>query len=270
MDRDAYSEAHESAGQLAGAWAAIVENYGSGDIIDLPGFATRWSNSKFPFFNTIINTGMSDREELDQRLQASARYMKGRSNPGFFWLFEDLLSDEAKEGLPDALGKAGLVPSLPLTGMAAELTGRDLTPEPSPELSFIRVETEEHVRAYSDINCMAYAMPLETGRDGFGMPELWTRKAFAYLGIVDGIPVSAAATIAVDGRLFLALIAALPDMQKRGYGKATVLKALQEGSRATGLTRSILQATDAGRPLYERIGYYKTATITCLALGEQE
>ncbi len=38
-------------------------------------------------------------------------------------------------------------------------------------------------------------------------------------------------------------------------------KALYEGARATGLTRSTLHATLAGAPVYERIGYRKVATI---------
>jgi GNAT superfamily N-acetyltransferase len=266
MDTRAHSDAYESASQLAAAWVPIIRNYGAGDILDSGGISTRWADCTFSFFNTITYTEMSDREQLARRLSASAGYMRGKRHHGLIWLFEDLLSDEAKTSMPDALAGAGLVSSLPLTGMAMDLAGRDLTPRPPTELSFVRVATEADVRAYSDINCRAYGMPIEAGRDGFGQPNLWT-DAYAYLGVVDGVPVSAASTIVVDGRLFLALVATLPEYQNRGYGTATVLKALDKGARSTGLTRSVLHATDAGRPVYERIGYYKTATISCLALN---
>jgi ribosomal protein S18 acetylase RimI-like enzyme len=268
MKEDVHPDIYESANQLAGIWEAIVRNYGSGDILSSGGIATRWSESSFPFFNTITYTEMADGAQLDQRLAASVGYMKGRRHPGFIFLFEELLSSETKAILHDALAKTGLRSSLRLTGMAADLARLDLTPVRPPELSFVRVESEAHVRAYADINCRAYGIPIEAGRDGFGKSDLWT-EAYAYLGVVDGIPVSAAATMVVDGRLFLALVATLPESQGRGYGKATVLMALDEGSRATGLTRSVLHATDAGRPVYERIGYYKTSTISCLALSDQ-
>jgi hypothetical protein len=262
-------EVYESVHQLAGAWGVIVRNYGTGDILDSDGVSTRWADSTFSFFNCITFSDPADRERLEESLATSVRYMKSRTQPGFIWLFEDLLSDEARADLPDFIARAGLQTTLTLQGMAADLSERDLTPKPPPELSLVRVETPAQVGAYADINSLAYGMPTESGRDGFGKPELWTNKAFAYLGMVDGEAVSAASTIEVDGRLFLALVATLPGKERRGYGEATVRKALQEGSRATGLTRSVLQATDAGRPVYQRLGYHTTATIHCLSLRGQ-
>ncbi len=72
---------------------------------------------------------------------------------------------------------------------------------------------------------------------------------------------SAAATMANNGCLFLALVATAPEAQRKGYGEATVRKALFEGANATGLTRTALHATMAGAPVYQRIGYRKVATI---------
>jgi hypothetical protein len=42
--------------------------------------------------------------------------------------------------------------------------------------------------------------------------------------------------------------------------------ALFEGVKATGATRSILHATLAGMPVYERVGYHKTASISFYGL----
>ena len=38
-------------------------------------------------------------------------------------------------------------------------------------------------------------------------------------------------------------------------------KALYEGAKATGLTRTTLHATTAGAPVYERVGYRKVAAM---------
>lgn len=80
------------------------------------------------------------------------------------------------------------------------------------------------------------------------------------------MPISAAATVATKGCLFLALVATAPEAQRNGYGEATVRKALFEGARATGLTRTVLHATLAGAPVYERIGYHKVASIAFYGL----
>ena len=75
-------------------------------------------------------------------------------------------------------------------------------------------------------------------------------------------------TIATGNCLFLALVATAPEAQRKGYGEATVRKALFEGGRATGLTRTVLHATPAGAAVYERIGYRKVASISFYGLKD--
>ncbi|HLJ04818.1 MAG TPA: GNAT family N-acetyltransferase, partial [Acetobacteraceae bacterium] len=134
--------------------------------------------------------------------------------------------------------------------------------------NFVRVRTEEQLMAFADLNSRAYAMPLEAGRDGLAGSVLWKSGMFSYLGLEDGVPVAAAATVATGNCLFLALVATAPEAQRKGYGEATVRKALFEGGRATGLTRTVLHATLAGTPVYQRIGYRKVASIGFFGLKE--
>jgi GNAT superfamily N-acetyltransferase len=134
-------------------------------------------------------------------------------------------------------------------------------------LRYERVTTEEHLRAYADINSLSYGFPLEAGRAGLAGSALWKGKMHSYLGYENDIPVSAAATVINDGCLFLALVATTPAAQRKGYGEATVRKALFEGARATHLTRTVLHATDAGFPVYQRIGYRKVSTIQAYQLS---
>ena len=60
------------------------------------------------------------------------------------------------------------------------------------------------------------------------------------------------------------MVATEPDYQKRGYAESVMRKAVHEGTKATGFTRAILQATEAGRPVYERIGLEVTSTVQIL------
>jgi GNAT superfamily N-acetyltransferase len=253
-------EAIESVQQLADTWRAIVIDRGPGDVRDFPGVAIRWADSKFPFWNCItFNDQGANSQLLDERLTQAVTYMRQKSQPGLIWLFEDLLDPSARAGLPAAADRAGLSLSLTGFGMAGDILP---IPEPNhPSLRFVRVSTEEELMAYADLNSRAYGMHLEAGRDGLRGSTLWKSGMYAYIGLENGVPVSAAATVETNGCLFLVLVATAPEAQRKGYGDATVRKALFEGAKATGLTRTVLHATMAGAPVYERIGYRKVATI---------
>ncbi len=253
-------DALESVRQLADTWRTIVMDYGPSDVRDLPGMTIRWADSKFPFWNvvTLTDQGADDRL-LDERLAQAADYMRQKNQPGLIWLFEDLLDPCCRRELPAAVDRAGLSLSMSGFGMAG-----DILPIAEPthlKLQFIRVRTDDELQAYADLNSRAYGMPLEAGRDGLGGSELWKSGTYAYLGLESGVPVSAAATIRTNDCLFLALVATAPEAQLKGYGEATTRKALFEGAKATGLTRTALHATMAGAPVYQRIGYRKVATM---------
>lgn len=260
-------EVIESVQQLAETWKRIVLDRGTGDVADASGMVIRWADSHFPFWNCITFTDQGcDSRVLEERFAQAVAYMRRKSRPGLIWLFEDLLDLDARAGLPAAADRAGLSLSLSGFGMAGDILP---VPEPHhPKLEFVRVTTERQLMDYADINSRAYGMPLDAGRDGLAGSVLWKSGMYAYLGLENGVPVSAAATVGTGNCLFLALVATVPEAQRKGYGEATVRKALFEGARATGLRRAVLHATLAGAPVYERIGYRKVASIGAYGLKE--
>ncbi|WP_416981840.1 GNAT family N-acetyltransferase [Streptomyces sp. T028] len=245
----------ESMEQLATVWRAMVLDRDAGaDVRDLPGIAVRWADCRFAFWNCVTLTEVGADAALTQRrLAQAADIMRAKKHPGFLWVFEDLLDAEARAGLTEAAQRAGLAYAFPGTGMAGDLFP---LPEPAhPDLTFVRVSTDEHLRAYADLNSRAYGFPLEDGRDGLVGSTLWKRDVHAYLGLRGEAPVTCAGTVEAGGRLFVVLVATAPEWERRGYGEAVTRKALYEGARATGLTRATLHATVAGAPVYPRIGF---------------
>ncbi|MEU3891081.1 GNAT family N-acetyltransferase [Streptomyces sp. NPDC029041] len=262
------AESIESMEQLATVWRAMVLDRDPGaDVRDLPGIAVRWADCRFAFWNCVTLTDAgADAGLLKQRLNEAAEIMRAKSHAGFLWVFEALLDDRAQAALGAAAGQAGLRYAFPGTGMAGDLLP---VPEPAhPELTFVRVDDEELLRAYADINSRAYGFPLEDGRDGLAGSSLWKSGVFAYLGLRDGVPVTCAASVEADGRLFVVLVATDPAWERRGYGEAVTRKALYEGARATGLTRATLHATAAGAPVYPRIGFRPNSPIGFYALTD--
>jgi GNAT superfamily N-acetyltransferase len=257
----------ESVEQLCAVWRAMVlDRDKDADVRDLPGVAVRWADCRFAFWNAVTLTDVgADATLLEERLGRAADIMRSKRQPGFLWLFEDLLAHDARTALDDAAQRAGLAHAFPGTGMAG-----DLLPIPEPrhaDLTFERVTTDEHLRAYADLNSRAYGFPLEDGRDGIVGSDAWKREVYAYLALRDGVPVACAATVEAAGRLFVLLVATDPEAQRRGYGEAVTRKALYEGGRATGLTRATLHATVAGAPVYPRIGFEPNSPMRFYALA---
>ncbi|MEU3553794.1 GNAT family N-acetyltransferase [Streptomyces fragilis] len=260
------ADAIESMQQLRTVWRAMVlDRTPDADVRDLPGLAVRWADCRFPFWNAVTLTEVGvDAALLEERLREAAEVMRTKEQPGFLWLFEDLLADGAREELSPAADRAGLQYAFPGTGMAGDLLP---LPEPKhPDLTFLRVTTDDQLTAYADLNSRAYGFDLAAGRDGIVGSTLWTTEVFAYLGLRDGVPVTCAAAVEADGRLFVALVATAPEYQRRGYGEAVARKALHEGARATGLTRATLHATEAGAPVYPRIGFRPNSPMRFYAL----
>jgi hypothetical protein len=244
-------EAVESKNELIAVWTRLVEDRG-GVPADAEGVSYLWADKPFAFWNTLTLTGEDiPAEDLSEQLVRAASFMRGADQGGYLWLFEELLSPRAKEELERRLEDAGLEIAFTGDGMAGELS---LTEPEHPELVFRRVETEDDLETYGEINALAYDMPPEVGRGALAGSKLWLDEAYAYLGYRDGEPVTCAATIATTGALFLALVATLPGHRDHGYGEAVSRKAIFEGARATGRSRVVLHATAAGRPVYERIG----------------
>jgi GNAT superfamily N-acetyltransferase len=262
------AESVESMEQLALVWRSMVlDRDADADVRDLPGIAVRWADCRFAFWNALTLTDVgADARLLDERLAEAAKIMRSKQQPGFLWVFEDLLDETARATLETSAEQAGLQYAFPGTGMAGDLLP---VPDPvHPDLTFVRVTTDEQLRAYADLNSRGYGFPLEAGRDGLVGSALWKDEVHAYLALRDGVPVACAGAIPADGRLFVVLVATDPQWQRRGYGEAVTRKALREGARATGLTRATLHATVAGAPVYPRIGFRPNSRIAFYGLRD--
>lgn len=256
------TEAVESRNQLVEVWSRLVEDRG-GEVAERDGMCTLWADSTFGFWNAVTLLG----DDLSA-LPRAAEFMRSRSEHGFVWLFEDLhdstdLHDSAD--LHRHLEAAGLELAFTGYGMSGDVAVADAH---HPELEFRRVRTEQELLDYGWINAQAYGMTDQAARDALTGSKLWANDAYAYVGYRDGKPVTAAATIAGPESVFLALVATLPDQMRRGYGEAVTRKAIHEGQKDSGHDRVVLHATEAGRPVYERIGCTANTPIRFLALKE--
>jgi GNAT superfamily N-acetyltransferase len=238
------------------AAAAFISRYRPGaDIVERDGLAIRWSGAPGIFFNTVFLTErIADAAVLKRRFQTAAQYMRAKPQRGLFLACKDYLSGDALAQLDAVRDEAGLVFAADVFGMTGDYQQFEHVAE-HPGLRFERAVGDEGLRQCADISSAVNGDAPEARRESILGSRLWKEQAFSYLAYHQGKAVSTATAIVNEGQLYLALVATLPDMQRRGFGEATVRHALKATHEATGLSRTSLDSTPAAVAVYERIGY---------------
>ena len=74
-------------------------------------------------------------------------------------------------------------------------------------------------------------------------------------------------TALVDGRLYVMMVASDAAHRNRGYAEAVMRRSLERAQAATGIRRTVLHASPAGRPLYASMGYRVTGEFMMYMAG---
>lgn len=251
-----WQEIEESNAQYIGAWSTFAHGAAHGEVSRFDGVIAMYSRVPPMFLNAIgFTSRVESKADLEARLDASLQYARAGGYPFFVSACREMLSPDAQASADAVFIARGLQPFMAWTGMA---TNEILPPRrQTPELDIRDVEDTAARQAVYDINCVAYGMPLEPGRDSMNGEQLWA-PMFGSLGYVDGVPVATATAFRVGDCRYVALVATLPDFRNRGYAEACMRHALAKA----GSGRSILHATEAGRPVYQKMGYYDVCHFT--------
>jgi GNAT superfamily N-acetyltransferase len=205
-----------------------------------------------PVYNIgLLSFPCTDLDDLRSRIEPLRAFAAERGKP---WMFTP-----ADAWLPDGGGNLleslGFMETMRLTGMVAT----ELTPPSRQVTADIRqLSGSEGAVVMGRLNCAAYGMPLEWA-DETDWADFFGPDVFTYAMQEDGADVSTATVFVIEDCLNVVAVATLSEFQRKGYAEAVMRHALQQASRATGLTRTVLHASDVGRPLYERMGYRAVA-----------
>ncbi|MEY2607867.1 MAG: hypothetical protein QOH31_5721 [Verrucomicrobiota bacterium] len=260
------TELAESLNQFVTIWKMIGRPFPQVDQTDRPGLAISWPNTDFPFYNALFLTEqLTDEQVLQDRVQEAAAYMRARPNGGLFVVCLDNVSEAAKESLPPILAQAKFVQAIPMTGMAGSIVPMEAPGHPA--LRFERILDDSTIQDFAQLNCVSYDVPVETSLSLVKEHTLWHEHAYGFVAYDGDKPVSTATAIINEGCLFLFLVATMPEARCKGYGEAVVRHALHTAYEATGIGRTVLHATEAGYPLYLRLGYLPTVKFMGCMLG---
>jgi GNAT superfamily N-acetyltransferase len=252
--------------RIAAVWKTMERDHTGADFSE-DDLVRRWADSALPFLNVVlVSEATADKKTVSSCLQRAAEYMRRQSRPGVIFVCQGLLQPIANDELAEIIAASGLRQGplwMEMVGHASAMASAT-----HPALRITRIVDEAGVRTLADINSTAYGLPLEAGRDGIlRAHELYT-TSYSFAAYCDDKPVAACSYLVQDGCLYLAWVATSPDEQRKGYASAVVSHALRQAHLATGIEPTDLHATEAGAPVYERLGYRRAIPFQHLYLAE--
>lgn len=237
-------------------WRRFAADFKEAQTEDRESLTVLWAHTLFPFWNVIFLSEKIHRaEQLRAAVEESAAIAATKKEVGIISVCSSLLEDAAAEQSDSILSAAGYSLAVPITGMTAEYP-----PIASTCPENLRIERVNDFKILTELNCHAYGVPLEAAGPST-LSEQFAQGAFIYLGYEADNPVCTAAVVVHQDVLYLALVATHANARGKGYGEAIVRYALQKAHESTGLSKSVLHATDMGKPIYERIGFRSVASF---------
>lgn len=244
--------------QFSAAWRLMCSGASGYRGVEHDGIEYIFSGLPIGFFNVAL---------LTKRQGVSGPALASHGHDACAWAADKdvpwllMVTHEALESGVDAaaeLDACGLVPMMSMTAMIAQHVAPARVPE---GLELTVPHDDAGCATLVDVNAVAYGMDLEASKPLVGTRAFWADHA-PVLGLADGSPASCAAVMMVDGYRYVALVATDPRQQRRGYAEAAMRRALEVAASRYGEQPSVLHATDAGRPIYHRMGYTPMATHT--------
>lgn len=229
---------------LAHTWAAIARL--SGGPVDRFG-SLQLAATGIPaaFFNGAYLAAPTD--DPDGCIRHAIEFMAVAGVPWLLWI---------REGVDDALMAAGRRAGLRDVGgpPAMGLASIRSVPDPPAGLEVTAVTDAAGIDVHCELLSRAFGMPAAIAHRLVNEQTVTDPTVGVVIGHVGGVPVSTALVCVSGATAGVYNVATPPEHQREGYGAALTWAAIAEGQRR-GCDHAILQASAAGRPVYEAMGF---------------
>jgi GNAT superfamily N-acetyltransferase len=168
------------------------------------------------------------------------------------------LREDIDDRFIPTLTQAGLAPAwqeTPMPGMVAFPIDHDAIAEhASPELEIRRVTDAAGIDAHRQAVTEGFGSDPAVAL-GTACPDLLDRpECVVYVGYTDGNPVVSGLGWRTGRPVGVDRIATIESARRRGYGAAMTARVVADGV-VVGCDVAALQASEMGRPIYERLGF---------------
>lgn len=198
-----------------------------------------------PLFNQAFAFEVPTEDELREAVE----WLSSRGAP--FWVSTPAENADEIAAIAPAVGLADTAESIP--GMWISLD--DVSQLLPNELHIVRATEPEHLDAFAVAISGGFGPPPELARTITPDSVLNDDDHNQHLvGYVDEEPVACAELVATGDIAGVYSVAVPEQHRRRGYGEAVTAAVLRAG-RDLGCTTGCLQASDMGKPIYERMGF---------------
>ncbi|MGE5567428.1 MAG: GNAT family N-acetyltransferase [Rhodospirillales bacterium] len=236
----------------------------TGEVRDYPGITVCCSDVNFAMFNASVMTApVKNVAQLEERIRTTAAYYGERGLPWSCWLCQEWVDKRVRGEVASAFYRHGLHLVVELPGMEA----RQLAPprRSLPELVFRRVESSRDRADFTHIMAATFGIPFSVSREVYESAGTWQTGLTGWLGYLEGEPVTSAATVTAGGVTGVYAVGTLPRRRRSGCAEAVMRHALAQARLASGIERSVLEASEQGYRLYEKMGYRTVAWYAVFA-----
>jgi ribosomal protein S18 acetylase RimI-like enzyme len=247
---------------LRAAMRFFAEASGSGEVRTLDGAVAMFSGLDYGVFNIALLTRgvVGNTSDLESRLAELGRFFQERTLRWSFWVCEDMLDAAARRRERLTFTTFGMRAISHPPGMIAPALLPPVRTLPGIEMR--RVADASTRAAFAEITSVAFEIPYVIAHAVYSRAEAWKGTYQGFVGLVNGQAVAIVAVVAAAGAMGVYSLATMPEFRRQGYGEALLRDAIAEVQRETGLTRLVLQSTDAGYRLYKRMGFRDATKFT--------
>lgn len=229
---------------LGAAWTLLGRHAGFA-LGTVGNIAMSASGLPLSFFNGAFVGAATD--DPTAAVAAVTEFFAEQRTPFLMWVREGvdaaLLAAGRAAGLRDAGGPPGMV--LPSIGSI---------PDVPDGLQFTIATTGDDLRGHRTVVAGGFGMPPEIAHLVISEGLLSDPDIAIAVGALDGVPVTTALLARSGDTAGVYNVATLADHRGKGYGEAATWAVIAEGARR-GCTHACLQSSDAGYPVYRRMGF---------------
>ncbi|HTS76182.1 MAG TPA: GNAT family N-acetyltransferase [Bryobacteraceae bacterium] len=226
---------------------------GSGEIHELDGAVAMFSGLDYGVFNIALLTRPAAGAELEDRLRAMARFFRERTLRWSVWLCEDMLDLATRRREREIFSNFGLRTISNPPGMIADALLPPVRPLPAIECR--RVDDSKTRKAFTELTSLSFDIPYTVAHAVYSRAGAWEGEYKGFVAYAGGKLVAIVAIVAAAGAIGIYSLATLPEFRRRGYGEALLRAAAAQTAAETGLSRLVLQSTEAGYKLYKAMGF---------------
>ncbi len=240
---------HDLAGTVRANWlhafGLLAQHVAGGSTRRFGPVLAAFSRTPIPFFNELF--ALED-TPTGTSLEESLAWARQQGCP-----FAVTTPERVPPALDATLRHHGLVAAAEMVpGMVLSPIGELADPPASLEVE--RVHATAGLEAVAEVSAEAFEIPPDLSRTLTPASLLDDADIAVFLGRRDGDPVACAMMIRSGATAGVYNVAVTDRARRRGFGAAMSAAAVRAGAEA-GCTLAVLQASEMGLPVYERMGF---------------